>query len=284
MEIEINDMPSGYQKVLLTALNIGTTQSSRIGRTSEIVGMTINIEEPWMCGVTNIGRAANSMIGALEGAQLIAGEATPELMSLATGRRFDQYRDGEVLHGSYGPRLRNQIPYVLDLLNRDPDTRQAVLQVWDPAYDLQQRRDLPCTVGFQFLNRGDHLDMLTTMRSNDAWRGFAYDVFQFAQLQCTMAHCLDLRVGRMIHRVGSFHLYEEDWETCQNVTSREATDGDAWSGVDLSYLRDATPAQRWETARAMTVVALEGTWYDRGGPHKLVNYVNDAVRRLHGVS
>lgn len=283
MEIEINDMPSGYRTVLLTALNIGSTQSSRIGRTSEIVGLTIIIEEPWKCGITGIGRAANSMIGALEGAQLIAGEATPELMSLATGRRFDQYRDGEVLHGSYGPRLRNQIPYVLDLLSRDPDTRQAVLQVWDPAYDLQVRRDLPCTVGFQLLLRGNYLDMLTTMRSNDAWRGFAYDVFQFAQLQCTMAHCLGAAVGRMIHRVGSFHLYEADWERCQVVTSREATDDDCWSGVDLSHIRDATPTQLWEMARGLSTIALEGNPFV-GDQSRLLAYVSETNRKLYGTS
>ena len=48
------------------------------------------------------------------------------------------------------------------------------------------------------------------MRSNDVWWGLPYDVFQFTQLQLTLARLLDVAPGEYTHMVGSLHAYERD--------------------------------------------------------------------------
>ena len=49
--------------------------------------------------------------------------------------------------------------------------------------------------------------MNTVMRSNDAWLGLPYDMFQFCQLQLTLCNSLDLIPGTYRHTALSMHLY-----------------------------------------------------------------------------
>jgi len=96
-------------------------------------------------------------------------------------RALVEYTDGGVLRGAYGPRIRrwrgrvDQLDHVRRLLRRDPDSRQAVIQVYDPVKDTRGYRDVPCTVSYRFFLRSGRLRMHTTMRSNDVWLGLPYD-------------------------------------------------------------------------------------------------------------
>ncbi len=114
--------------------------------------------------------------------------------------------------GAYGPRLfggkaPSQIDRVIDLLQRKPDTRQAVVQVY-AAGDLG-KKDVPCTCTLQFMARGGHLHMMTSMRSNDAYLGLPHDVFAFTLLQEVVARTIGCELGDYHHAVGSLHLYEK---------------------------------------------------------------------------
>jgi thymidylate synthase len=98
-------------------------------------------------------------------------------------------------------------------LRDDPDTRQAVITLWDPAldrHDPQPKRDYPCTVMLHFMIRGGKLTLRVHMRSNDVWLGLPYDVFQFTQLQLTLARALGIEAGDYVHQASSLHLYERD--------------------------------------------------------------------------
>jgi thymidylate synthase len=124
-----------------------------------------------------------------------------------------------------------QLPRAVERLKLDPDSRQAVVSIWDPLYDMQDTRDLPCTLNFNFRIRNDKLNMSTTMRSNDVWLGAAYDVFMFTQLQCTVANALGVEVGTYTHHAYSFHIYERNVEAMEQLHDydpAEAVEEDAW--------------------------------------------------------
>lgn len=144
-----------------------------------------------------------------------------------------QYREvtpGDRVYGAYGPRLfdwkrGNQFAAVKERLVHSPESRRAVIQLFD-AIDLPSReKEIPCTSTLQFLLRGGRLDLLVNMRSNDAFLGLPHDVFSFTMLQEIMARWLGVDLGWYRHAVGSLHLYEED------RTKAEEFLGEGWQST-----------------------------------------------------
>jgi thymidylate synthase len=207
----VPDLQRGYTTIARDLLDFGQEVAPRGEPTREVLGATIILEDPRKSLPVGIGRKPNLAIAAAEALQLIGGVSYPELMVRIT-KNFDQFRDDGTYHGAYGPRVRAQLPRIVDRLATDPDTRQAVLTIWDPVRDCftDGLRDYPCTIALQYMVRKGKLEAHTFMRSNDIWWGLAYDAFQFCQLQFTVAHALKLPVGRYYHHANSLHVYERD--------------------------------------------------------------------------
>ena len=156
--------------------------------------------------------------------------------------------DGKVFYGAYGPRIHEQLNYVLNKLLEDPDTRQAGLTIWRP--NPPPTRDPPCTITIFFGLRGGLLNTHVFMRSNDQWLGLPYDVFNFsmlAHLVCaryntTRAMALraaaeakaalerqayrpfsfrPLAPGTLYLTAASSHLYEQHWELAKSIVASE---------------------------------------------------------------
>lgn len=119
--------------------------------------------------------------------------------------------DGRFLAGAYGPKIVDQLPYILECLTHDPDSRQAVINIWRER--PHPSKDIPCTTSVQFLLRGQYLHTVVTMRSSDVWLGLPYDVFTFSMLSAYVLLMLrsrlkrDIMLGYMVHNAGSRHLY-----------------------------------------------------------------------------
>jgi thymidylate synthase len=125
--------------------------------------------------------------------------------------------DGTV-HGAYGPRLFgmrarvNQIDNVIKLLRRKPNSRQAVVQLFNAEDLLKDYNDIPCTCTMQFFVRNGSLNAVVHMRSNDAFIGLPHDIFAFTFIQELVARSLGLKLGAYKHMVGSLHIYDADKE------------------------------------------------------------------------
>lgn len=128
--------------------------------------------------------------------------------------------DGIRFYGAYGPRISEQVDGVIQKLNADVDTRQAVLSIWRP--NPTDSKDIPCTISTQWLIRNGMLHCVDTMRSSDAWLGWPYDVFNFSTLSLYILLelrelGLKLELGTLYLNAGSQHLYDrnrEDAEEC----------------------------------------------------------------------
>lgn len=129
--------------------------------------------------------------------------------------------------GVSGPDLESQWDSVAKLLKKDPHTRQAVIAIHSGADPGVQTKDYPCTLSLQFLLRGGHLALITTMRSNDLWLGLPYDVFCFSALQELMAMQLHAKLGPYIHQPGSLHVYQSNEEAASMAAEEESN---AWTG------------------------------------------------------
>jgi thymidylate synthase len=138
--------------------------------------------------------------------------------------------DGDVFFGAYGPKIMDQLPYVVRKLAEDPSSRQAGLTIWreKPPATL----DVPCTVAMFASIRGDKLNLSVYMRSSDVWLGLPYDVFNFsmvAHLICGMFRglpgALEVSPGTLYLTAASSHLYEAQWSEAKKIAFGPQTPG-----------------------------------------------------------
>ena len=88
-----------------------------------------------------------------------------------------------------------QLDMVVEMLKRNPDTRQACVSIYDGKEISSYAFDTPCTYAIQFTIVNDKLDMCVTMRSNDLWYGFCNDQYQFSKLQEMVSKRLRIENG-----------------------------------------------------------------------------------------
>ena len=150
------------------------------------------------------------------------------------------------LNSNYGYYLfgQGQFNNIVKLLMKDWASRKAVIQIFQPK--SIDSKDTTCSICCQFIIRphqefiygaeykvGDwekphlqyRLHQIFTIRSNDAVRGFPYDVMMFALFQKMLCNTLNaqwqnnfensgrkLELGNLHYNAGSFHMYEADRE------------------------------------------------------------------------
>lgn len=120
---------------------------------------------------------------------------------------------------SYNERMRDQLFFLINELKKKPNTRQAILSIWDPNLDIDniEREDrVPCSLHYQFIIRNDsnntprlHCDY--AMRSGDIATHFGNDVFLAILLLNFVAKSIGVKSGNLYHTIFSFHCYEQDW-------------------------------------------------------------------------
>lgn len=126
--------------------------------------------------------------------------------------------DGEKFFGAYGPKIVEQMPYIIKKLNIDPMSRQAGLTIWRES--PPETKDVPCTIAIFFSARGaNKLNCHVFMRSSDIWLGLPYDVFNFSMLTHLVCGSLNrtrkpdyLEPGTLYLTAASSHLYEANWD------------------------------------------------------------------------
>lgn len=252
--IRANTGRDAVLQVCRAILADGREVAPRGQRTLELSPVHIELVDPTDTLPDGINRARLlPAIAAAEALQNIAGVAQPALMSrISSFFPKPTGRWGEGVE-TYGPRIGPQMDDVVELLRRDPDSREAVVSIWRAGDVTGGQAHNLCTVSLQFLVREGALDLLVTMRSNDAWYGLCYDLFQFAQVQLTVARCLGVPAGRYFHSAASMHLYERHWEAASQLTS-PAPDGEGGGLYGLGYFA----GQDWTWASARAMVLLRG--------------------------
>lgn len=274
MLIHIDDMQTGYQKVLGHVMTRGRLVAPRGKKTIELPATTIHLSDPTQCVATGVGRGFSLKFAYAEAIQLLGGFSAVDQFC-EWFPQMKAFLDEGWLHGAYGPRINGQIPTILDRLVADPDTRQAVLQIWDRTKDLTGRQDLhdiPCTLSLQFLRRDNKLEMHTTMRSNDVYLGTPYDIFQFCFLQLNLAELLEVGVGSYYHHANSLHLYVADTGAAHKVREHTALEV-AKPLIPLGF-----------TVRAHQQWACEQIWEGNAESIAVNNHEGSsrAMKALHG--
>ena len=123
-------------------------------------------------------------------------------------------KDGRMSGYTYNSRLRDQIPIIVEELKRNPNTRQAIMTVWNKQQDLDNLGGIarvPCSLSYQFLVRRGVLDVIYVMRSCDVYTHLIYDIALTMGLNSYIAGAIGREPGRFIHMIGSLHAYKKDY-------------------------------------------------------------------------
>ncbi|MEU7171554.1 MULTISPECIES: thymidylate synthase [Micromonospora] len=213
-----------YVAVCREVMRQGQRVNPRGMATTEVIGAHLCLTEPRRRFVfIPPARVLNPAFAVAEALWILSGSDDPWIFTY--NRSLKQYADNGRLRGAYGPRIRrwagqtDQLDHVRTALSRDPGSRQAVIQIYDPQQDTLGHRDVPCTLNYRFFLRGGRLQMHTTMRSNDVWLGLPYDLFTATMLHELMAGWLGVKLGSYHHHVDSLHLYDQHAQSAADLVS-----------------------------------------------------------------
>ena len=103
----------------------------------------------------------------------------------------------------------NQIQKVVNLLKKDPNSRRALICLWNSEKDTSLQHP-PCACIIQFLIRNKYLDTIAYFRSNDAWMAALPDMIAITKLAKIVSDKVKIPIGKYIHFAASYHLYEPD--------------------------------------------------------------------------
>lgn len=257
-------------------LEDGALVEPRGQKTLELTNVTLMIDEPWHLPIHLAGRTPglSPFIGAVECLQLVGQVTAPEVMT-DRSPQFGLFMNEGVLLGAYGPRVYGQLARVVQTLLDDPDSRQAVVTIFDGKQDLgrPEVNDIPCTLSVQFLVRDNVLCARTSMRSNDVFLGLPYDLIQFIGLQGAVAAALGLQMGWYAHTVGSLHLYTKNIKAVSAMYAGSAPKSSSprrlWSAGDIGEI----------SSRARGILAGEDVTGALVNPTSFERWLQDGVSR-----
>jgi thymidylate synthase len=232
LDITGHNVNEVYPEALWKMKIMGVKQDSRNGMVLRIPGPVVTTYvDPTQRMLLDERRDANPFFHIFEGVWMLAGRHDVGWI-MAFNTNITQFSDdGITLHGAYGYRWRNhfghdQLIWIINHLRAFPQSRRAVLQMFDPEVDqdwiVGASRDIPCNTGIYFEIVDNQLNMTVTCRSNDMiWGCYGSNVVHMSMLQEFIADSLGIAVGTYTQFSNNFHIYERHWNLLENVSPYE---------------------------------------------------------------
>lgn len=184
--------------------------SPRGMKIKEKLGMSVRLTNPRNCLMTIPSRKLNYRFAIIEKFEYLYGKHDPERIKAYNKNIGNFAGEYGYFDGNYAQRFNFWIDHIYALLKNDPDSRQAVISIYDQTA-RHQSKDIPCTLTLQFFIRDNKLNLIASMRSNDLLWGFPYDVNAFCFIQEVLAKWLGVELGWYQHNVGSMHIYMNEF-------------------------------------------------------------------------
>src|SRR3990167_9428897 len=131
-------LETSYKDILKNILEDGELRNTRNTTSFELSPFVWTTSNPLRNVLTNKQRNINKAFSIAEFLWLISGRNDVEMLK-PYNCRIRQYAQNKLsLTGAYGPKITQQLPYVLNSLIENPGSRQAVITTWErnPEKDL----------------------------------------------------------------------------------------------------------------------------------------------------
>lgn len=185
-------------------------------------------------------RDANPFFHLFEAIWMLAGSDNAKILDNFISQFSRDYAEPDnVLHGAYGNRWRyqfgfDQLDFVVQKFEAEPNTRQCVIQMWDAYKDrsndlLGSWKDRPCNTTIFLRNNDGELDMTVCCRSNDMiWGAHGANAVHFSVLQEYLAARIDLGVGILYQISNNAHVYLEQYNKLISRASPKQLEDDRY--------------------------------------------------------
>lgn len=206
-------------------------ESSRDGNVKEVLDFKTILTNPYRRLVGGYERNINPFFLFAEAMWIFYGRKDVRFLTLFNKNMENFSDDGKVFHAPYGFRLRHwgvrsedkfcednlhaaqgydQIADAIKIFDSNRNSRQVVLSIWNPDFDLGTKtKDIPCNDIIMLKIRDNKLITTIQNRSNDLHWGLPTNIFQFSFLTELIAACLGIELGTQTHNSQSLHVY--DW-------------------------------------------------------------------------
>jgi len=218
----------GSFKMEITAINVNNLFVEGLWRfkTCGVLTQTRNgeayrIDEPVLTKIQNPTervlfygkRDANPIFHLMESIWMLAGRNDVAFLQQFNSKIGQFSDDGERFNAPYGYRIRHQFGFdqlkaIIEHLELNPNSRQAVMQLWDTADFNKSTLDKACNTSVMFSIVNGRLDMMITNRSNDFWWGYCgANPVHFSIIQEFIAIALGIPIGSYYTVSNNLHLY-----------------------------------------------------------------------------
>ena len=195
--------------------------SSRIGDVSEIQGYTYRVKDlgTFVFKDQNVGRLDydyantfyNWMISGSSDNKAVI-EKYPNVARFMEKPKSEQLPEN--FNTFYGPRILDQLPFVLKELKSNPDTRRAVISILYIQdlllLDKDETLEFPCCDSATFSIRNNKLNVHVHMRSQNMGQVLKLDMYLWGRFTCELATQLNLENGEFTSSVVSAHVFNKD--------------------------------------------------------------------------
>ena len=292
--ITVPGVNAAYAQGLRYICERGELQNSRAGQVLVApIPVTIVYTKPQERVLFDSLRDANPFFHIFESLWMLAGRNDAKWLDQFVkdfSSRFAE--DDGIQHGAYGFRWRHhfdmegggewdlpdQLDSVVTMLVKDPESRRAVIQMWDPVADLgANKKDVPCNVSVFLRVRTNRdyvhgnwkdvsvLDLTVCCRSNDfIWGMTGANAVHFSVLQEYLAGRIGVGIGRYYQIANNAHAYTNilpKLDKPQNLVFYPGTSpmGTAWDRWD----DDLSKFMAWTTLEnpAQANLSYANAWF-----------------------
>ena len=222
------------------AMRFGDDVEVRGQKTKEMIQVGFKIHNPEERFSVIKHRNGNPFALIAETLWVLAGRNDIHWLLRYLPRAGDFSDDGETWRAGYGKRIIdfngvNQLQMVYEELMRDPESRRAVINIWDPSLDFTLSKDIPCNIALHFLIRNEKLYMSVFQRSQDLIWGYSTNLFEWSVLHEALAVWLGIDVGVLHYSIGSAHIYKRHFKRIEKMNNWLSDIGDGFDIYEKGF-------------------------------------------------
>ena len=186
------------------------------GKAIEVINQQIGLSTPYHLGISEPTRKWSKEYAIAEFLWYLGMNRRVGCMG-QFAQIWDNIKDKDgLVESNYGYYLFNNNWYwIINELETDPESRRAVISIYNNSHKANNKLDHPCSMYVQFLVRDYKLHMIWNMRSCDLIYGLCNDMFCAALIlqlmNNEMKHDYLIELGSVTFNIGSLHVYEKHW-------------------------------------------------------------------------